>query len=88
MVRWGLLVEVVVVLLQVSMRQQQLLVSADDGVGRNLKYFKSMSFPNQVGGVVVTNKAGDPAADKVRDTLIPIRCSILLFSSRIGTNRS
>lgn len=57
---------VIVILGSVLQQQQQQLVAADKGVGRNLKYFKSMSFPNQVHGLVGTTNVGNPL-DKVCD---------------------
>ena len=60
-----LLARLVVIVILGSVLQQQ-LVAADKGVGRNLKYFKSMSFPNQVHGLVGTTNVGNPL-DKVCD---------------------
>lgn len=63
-----LLVGLVVFVLLGSVQHEQ-VVAADEGVGRNLKYFKSMSFPNQVRGVVGTREVGD-LLDKVCYSLI------------------
>lgn len=61
--RWRLLAGLEVIVLLVLV-QQHFLVAADEVVGQNSKYFMSMSFPNQVHGVVATRKVGDQL-DKV-----------------------
>ena len=79
MERWAASSLVIVALLLIAV---QLVESAEgERVGRDLKYFKSMSFPNQVDARVLT--ANTYVGEKVRALLAP-QAALLICRLRCG----